>query len=244
MPQHPATPPAAVLFSLDDTLVDDHNAVSHGLRALMERLGHPNFSAARVLWDVQGLLSTGAYLAGRIPQAEKRRQLVRALATQAGHPHISDQHCDELYQRYLDAHRSAWRAFDDVAPALAQLAQHNVRLGVITNGEQARQHDKLAALNLARHFGVVVCADTAGTSKPDPRIFLMACQQLGVAPHQTWYVGDQVYPDALGAVNAGLYPVLCDRHRLLPATDLPTVHSLTELAALPSGASPTGAGLL
>lgn len=243
MPQHPTSSPAAILFSLDDTLVDDHNAVSHGLRSLMERLGHPSFSAARALWDVQGILSTSAYLAGRIPQSEVRRQRLRALATQAGHSHISDQHCDELYQRYLDAHRSAWRAFDDVAPTLNQLAQRNVRLGVVTNGSQDRQHDKLASLNLARHFGVVVCAETAGAAKPDPRVFRLACQQLGVPPHQTWYVGDQVYEDALGALDAGLYPVLCDRHRLVPATDVTTIHSLTELTALASGALPAGARL-
>lgn len=245
MPYHPTTtPPAAILFSVDDTLVDDYNAVSQGVRVLMERLGHPSFSAARVLWDVQGILSTSAYRAGRIPLAEKRRQLVRALATQAGHSHISDQHCDELYQRYLDAHRAAWLTFDDVAPTLTQLAQRNIRLGVITNGDQNRQHDKLSTLNLAHHFGAVVCAEAAGTSKPDPRIFLLACQQLGVAPHQTWYVGDQMYEDAIGALNAGLYPVLCDRHRLLPATEITTIHTLTELSALTTGTRSPGASLL
>ncbi|MEY9212758.1 HAD family hydrolase [Thermobifida halotolerans] len=243
MSQHP-TPPTAVFFSLDDTLVDDQSASSQGLRALMERLGHPSFPAARALWDVQGTLSATAHLTGRLPLVEARRQRVRALATQAGHSHVSDQHCDELYQRYLDVHRSAWRTFDDVAPTLAQLAQRNVRLGVITNGSQNRQHDKLASLNLAHHFGAVVCAETAGAGKPDPRIFHLACQQLGVAPHQAWHVGGQVHADALGARSAGLYPVLCDRHRTLPATDVVTVQSLTELAPMMSGAHPTGAGLL
>ncbi|TDQ50710.1 HAD family hydrolase [Actinorugispora endophytica] len=242
MPQKP-TVPTAVFFDLDDTLLNDHAASSHGLRTLMERLGHPDFDAARTLWDIQTDLSFNAYLTGRLTLAEQRRERVRALATQAGHSHIADQHCDELYQRYLDAHRAAWQAFDDVAPALAHLTAHNIRLGVITNGIQALQHDKLATMNITHHFATVVCSDTAGTGKPDPRIFHLACHQLGVAPDKAWHVGDQIRADALGAANAGLYPVLCDR-RDNPAADITTIRALNELAPLLSEAQGAEAGLL
>lgn len=231
MRPHPPTP-TAIFFDLDDTLINERAASSHGLRALMERLGHPDFPAARALWDIQTELSFSAYIAGRLTLTQQRRERIRALATQAGHPHIADHHCDELYQRYLDAHQTAWQTFDDTTTALTQLAARNIQLGIITNGVQTLQHEKLAATNLTHHFTTIVCADTAGTGKPDPRIFHLACHQLGVPPNQAWHVGDQLRADALGAINAGLHPILCDRHHHAPTTDITTIHTLTELTAL------------
>ena len=61
MPNTPA-PPAAISFDLDDTLIDDVAASSVGLRTVMERVGHPDFGAARALWDAQTEISFGAYL--------------------------------------------------------------------------------------------------------------------------------------------------------------------------------------
>ncbi|RCV48485.1 HAD family hydrolase [Marinitenerispora sediminis] len=246
MPEHTSTP-AVIFFDLDDTLLDEHAASSAGLRTLMERLGHPDFNAARRLWDVQTDISFGNYIAGRLTLTEQRRERVRALATQAGHSWVSEEHCDELFQRYLESHRSAWRSFHDVVPALTQLASAGIGLGVITNGIEALQREKLSTLEITRHFSTIVCADTAGVGKPDPRVFHIACQQLGVAPNQCWHIGDQLRADALGAISAGLRPVLLDRHHRYAGepTDIATIHSLEEVHKLlgPSSTA-AAAGLL
>src|SRR5690606_32896322 len=104
-----ATAPAVIFFDLDDTLLDERAASSAGLRMLMERLGHPDFNAARTLWDVQTEISCGAYLNGRRDSAGQRRERVRALAGQAGHAPVPDQACDALYRQYRDAPRAAGR---------------------------------------------------------------------------------------------------------------------------------------
>ncbi|MFD0802810.1 HAD family hydrolase, partial [Streptomonospora algeriensis] len=224
-----APAPEAIFFDLDDTLLDDRAASSAGLRTIMDRLGHPEFSAARRLWDVQTDISFGAYIAGRLTLEEQRRERIRALAIQAGHSHISDEHCDELYQLYLSAHRSAWAPFRDVAPVLGELARSGLRLGLVTNGIEQLQRDKLAVLDIAAFFPTVVCADTVGAGKPDPRIFRAACQAAGVPPERAWHVGDQLEADALGAISAGLYPVLVDRHESNEGGDVWTVVGLEEL---------------
>ncbi|GAA1765444.1 MULTISPECIES: HAD family hydrolase [Streptomonospora] len=226
-----APAPEAILFDLDDTLLDDRAASSAGLRTIMERLGHPEFSAARRLWDVQTDISFGAYIAGRLSLQEQRRERVRALAIQAGHSHIADEHCDELYQVYLSAHRSAWAPFRDVVPVLGELARGGIRLAVVTNGIEQLQREKLSALDLAGFFPTVACADTAGAGKPDPRIFHAACRSVQVPPERAWHVGDQLHADALGAVAAGLHPVLVDRHERNEAADhdVQTVPGLDDL---------------
>lgn len=238
--------PAAIFFDLDDTLLDDHAASTAGLHTLMERLGHPEFSAARRLWDVQTDISFSAYIAGRLTLQEQRRERIRALATQAGHSYISDQHCDELYQQYLQSHRSAWRPFHDVASTLTGLAATGTRLGIITNGIESLQRDKLATLDITHHFHAIVCADTAGAGKPDPQIFHTACQWIGAAPHHCWHIGDQLRADALGAISAGLRPVLLDRHdRHGTESDVTRIPGLDALAQMLNTTTPaaTAAGL-
>ncbi|WP_159943460.1 MULTISPECIES: HAD family hydrolase [unclassified Nocardiopsis] len=228
MPNTPAAP-TAICFDLDDTLIDDLAASSAGLRAVMERLGHPDFGAARCLWDVQTEISFGAYLRGRLSLDQQRRERIRALAVQAGHADIADQHCDDLYRLYLDAHRSAWQVFPDAVPALNALASAGYRLAVVTNGIESLQHAKLQALELTPYFHAVVCSDTAGAGKPDPRIFHTAAQRLGVDPAACWHVGDQIQADGVGAVAARMHPVMIDRRGHQRFEAVPTITGLDDL---------------
>ncbi|MFI6576011.1 HAD family hydrolase [Nocardiopsis sp. NPDC050513] len=243
MPNIPAAAPTAICFDLDDTLIDDNAASSTGLRAVMDRLGHPDFAAARTLWDVQTEISFGAYLRGGLSLEQQRRQRIRALAVQAGHADIADQHCDELYRLYLDAHRSGWQVFPDTFPALNALASAGYRLAVVTNGVEALQHAKMQALELTPYFHTVVCADSVGAGKPDPRIFEAAAQRLGVDPRACWHVGDQIQSDGVGAVAARMSPVMIDRQgrqRLEGVTTISGLDELLQLVGLPSTAA-TGA---
>ena len=229
MPNTPA-PPTALCFDLDDTLIDDVAASSAGLRTVMERLGHPDFGAARALWDTQTEISFGAYLRGHLSLEEQRRERIRALAVQAGHNNIADQHCDELYHLYLDTHRSAWQVYPDTHSTLAALRQAGYRLAVLTNGIEALQHAKLQAMELTGYFHTVVCADTAGAGKPDPRIFHHTAQRLGVEPGACWHVGDQVQADGVGAIAARMHPVIVDRSGRTPFEGITTI---TDLDSLP-----------
>ena len=46
--------------------------------------------------------------------------------------------------------------------------------------------------------------------KPDPRIFQLALDAMGIAAADAWYVGDMPGIDVVGARAAGLFPVLMD----------------------------------
>ncbi|GAA3765151.1 HAD family hydrolase [Salinactinospora qingdaonensis] len=222
--------PAVIFFDIDNTLLDNDTAQNAGLHTLTERLGHPAPTAASRLWHIQTDLSHTAYINGRLSLTEKRREPIRALATQAGHAHLSDDHCDTLFQHYLDTYRSAWRSFPDVAPTLNHLTSTGITLGIITNGTETIQRDKLDTLDLTRYFRSIVCADTAGAAKPDPAIFHAACHHLGVPPEKCWHVGDQLRTDTLGALAAGLHPILLNRtHHPTDTDDITTITSLDQL---------------
>lgn len=69
-----------------------------------------------------------------------------------------------------------------------------------------------------------------GVAKPDPSIFTMACQHLGVPPGATIFVGDRLKVDAVAACAAGLRGVWLNR---TGRQGLPGVEVIDSLAQLP-----------
>lgn len=49
--------------------------------------------------------------------------------------------------------------------------------------------------------------------KPDPRIYMLACERLEVAPKKCLYVGDGGSQELTGALNVGMHPVLIRNKR-------------------------------
>ena len=80
--------------------------------------------------------------------------------------------------------------------------------------------------------GVIVDSAVVGVAKPDPAIFRIALDALGVAADRSvLHVGDSLRYDVAGALAAGLQPVHMDPHGFCPAPDgHPHVSSLAELA--------------
>ena len=61
---------------------------------------------------------------------------------------------------------------------------------------------------LAPFFDVTVFSCSVGIKKPDPRIYLMATDQLGVDPQDCLYIGDGSSRELTGALQVGMHPVL------------------------------------
>ena len=105
-----------------------------------------------------------------------------------------------VFDRFAEA--DCWRIYDDVLPTLNALAEHRVKLGIISNWD-SRLRPLLARLNLARHFTAIIVSCEVGASKPDPRLFEQAARSLGVMPTELLHVGDSHAVDVLGAERAG-----------------------------------------
>ena len=118
------------------------------------------------------------------------------------------------------------RAFDDAAPALGMLAERGIATAVVSNGDCSLA----AALDGAGlRADVVVDSATAGAAKPDPAIFRIALERLGVAAGDALHVGDGPDTDGAGARAAGIDVVILDRSAQ-PAGG--TIGSLAELGRL------------
>jgi putative hydrolase of the HAD superfamily len=117
--------------------------------------------------------------------------------------------------------------FAEVIPTLDHLARSH-RLAVLSNNSQLP--GEADRLGLDSWFEHILVAEPY--AKPDPRAFHLACDTLGVDPGRTWYVGDSIRADALGAAGAGLNAVWVDRFGD-PWPDRPAaIHRIADLAEL------------
>jgi putative hydrolase of the HAD superfamily len=223
-----------VLFDLDGTLVDHDSAAAEGVGQWLSAMGwaDPGTIAGLVSdWDAIAERHFAAYRARLTTYQGQRRLRLREFL-----PHVgidasgwSDERLDDVFTTYLDAYKSAWRSFPDAGPCLEAL-RLVARVAVLSNGDQEQQEEKISRTGLGRFVDLVLTSDELGVAKPDPQVFELACARLGVPPHTTVYVGDQLEVDALGASAAGLRGIWLNRKgRAVP----PEVEAINDLADLP-----------
>ena len=100
---------------------------------------------------------------------------------------------------------------ENVFEVLEYLKQ-KYKLGIITNGLHILQNSKIIASGLAKYFDDIIISGDVNIHKPDKEIFLMSCNNLGVKPDETVFIGDKLEYDINGAVNAGLKAILYNKH--------------------------------
>jgi putative hydrolase of the HAD superfamily len=104
-------------------------------------------------------------------------------------------------------------------------------LGVISNYE-AWLEDLLSDLGLSDLLPVRVISGVEGVEKPDPAIFRLALDRVGVPAAEVVYVGDVPDFDYEPAAAIGMFPVLIDRRDRHPGFAGARVTDLRELPAL------------
>ena len=122
--------------------------------------------------------------------------------------------------------------YDDVAPALRELAGLGFKLGLITNSHRPldafQEYFELQGL-----IAGAVSSSDHGFMKPHPSIFESALQLLGVDAARSVMVGDSFMHDIAGAQSAGMRGVLVHRSDTpVPERGVPVVRSLLELPAV------------
>jgi FMN phosphatase YigB (HAD superfamily) len=184
----------AVIFDLYETLVTQTGTVVPRGGALGESLGLEATAYRREWKQLRPQILCGM-LTFQQALVEIGRRLGVAIA-------------GDVIQRASDerarANAEVFQKVDSAIVALTRdLQQRGVRLATISNcmAEDAAPWSRSA---LAPQFVSAVFSFAAGCVKPDPRIYLMAIDQLGVSPGDTLYIGDGGDDELAGAGRAGL----------------------------------------
>lgn len=110
------------------------------------------------------------------------------------------------------------------------LATMNLKLACVSNSDgRAEQH--LERYDLRRGLAFVLDSHIVGIEKPDPRIFDLALEKLGVWPNRALYVGDIRSVDEHGSRSAGMQFVLLDPYGTYARRDTASITGIEKLPA-------------
>ncbi|MYS33611.1 HAD-IA family hydrolase [Streptomyces sp. SID4920] len=190
----------AALFDLDSTLTDHAGAFDAWAREFCVSTGVPLSSLRRA----------------ETCHAGARHAFFAELKADFGlRQSIASLHAD--YRR-RSAELVPYRP--DVCAAMQQLVTGGWQLGVVTNGAPDAQRLKLQVACLTDYFSSVVISGEYGIRKPDPALFQVALDELGVAdPARSVVTGDCLVSDIGGGARAGLRTVWIADGRTRSAPD-------------------------
>ncbi|MGW5050480.1 HAD family hydrolase [Actinokineospora sp. NPDC004072] len=116
---------------------------------------------------------------------------------------------EQVYAKMLDP--ASWRPYPDTAAAVAAVRAAGLPVGVLSNIAWDIE-PTLRAHGI--EVDAYVLSYVEGVVKPDPKIFEIACERIGVAPAETLMIGDSAEADggatALGCRFARVAPVSTD----------------------------------
>jgi putative hydrolase of the HAD superfamily len=196
----------AVLFDIDDTLYST---------TAFAREARRNAVAAMIAHGLD------------LPEEEAFRELSEVVSEFSSN---YDAHLDRLLDRVGPArwggrnpavliaagvvayHRTkeqALRPLPDAVALLRSLHRAKVRAGVLSTGLRVKQAEKLVRLGVLPWLdpSAVFFSDQMGVSKPNPKIFVKACEAIGLEPSRVLYVGDRPETDVAPARSVGLRTV-------------------------------------
>ncbi len=178
-----------VLFDLDGTLVDS----AADLLAAMNRLRADEHLPPLPMDGFRQVVSKGgrAMLRAAYPELDEHEREAR-LPVFLGY-----------YAERLAEHSTP---FDGIERVLAAIEASGARWGIVTNKALYLAREVVAGMGWARRCALLVGGDSLPVKKPAPDQLLHACRELGVAPADGVYVGDDER-DIVAARAAGMKSV-------------------------------------
>jgi 2-haloalkanoic acid dehalogenase type II len=228
--------PRALLFDLDDTLLETYPAHSAALNLSCERAAelHPGWTPEqlreafhRVYRVLEAQMEAGTlhFSSNLTCRTRTWEETLRSCGLP---PDVGE----ELARVYLDERRKRYRLYEDVPAVLESLADRYA-LVLVTNGLGDLQREKIEAVRLERWFRRLAISGEVGSWKPDPGIFRRALELAGVEPHEAVMVGDSLERDVRGARSLGIRTVWVRRYPHLQVLDaLQPDHTAEDLRSL------------
>ncbi|MDD1654839.1 MAG: HAD family hydrolase [Methanomicrobiales archaeon] len=219
--------PSAILFDLDNTLVDLVHAKREACRAIVRRVG---------TGDADVLFS---YFLREAHGFEDPRNILDFLSD---HGVLSPETGEESVRIYDEVKIRCTRAYEGVPRLLERLTGDGIPLAIVTDANRENAEKRMGKVGISGFFACLVTPESTGTWKPSPEPFLHALREMGVRADQGLAVGDSPRRDIAPARAIGLttvYAAYGDRFAGTRGEETPahhTIHRPLELLHLIAGA--------
>jgi 2-haloacid dehalogenase len=217
-----------ILFDADETLFDFTQSEIIAFQQTMEPyVGRHSLEKvfdrykklSRKLWArvEKGKVNNG-YL-----KVERFRRLKRLFKMKYDPQQVSGDYLDTLANQSI------------LLPGALELCRDlhkNYRLGILTNGIEKVQRQRLAESPIKSYIDFMVVSEECGFAKPDPRIFKYALEKAGHTDVKSvLMVGDRLEADIAGAEASGIDSCWYNISKRAPGEHTPSfeIHSLEEL---------------
>ncbi|MDF2510919.1 MAG: family hydrolase [Herbinix sp.] len=186
----------AIIFDMDNTLIDRRKAFLRLCDYLIETYGtdYPYEVTKEELIEYMIEIDADGYggLQNVIPKLSKIWKL----------PHSVEEFIEERNKIF----GQLTVLYPETLEVLETLKK-KYKIGMITNGYSSVQREKINTVNIGHYFEDIIVSGEEEFEKPDSRIFLKACKNLGVNAEEAVYVGDYYPNDIIGALGANLKPI-------------------------------------
>lgn len=165
----------AVLFDLDGTLIDTAADFVRIIQQMCSEKGCEIVDAALIRTQV----------------SEGARAMVKLVYPELA---VDDPVFLAHRQNFLDTYGADIAVdtdlFAGMYPLLADLENHDIPWGIVTNKPRWLSEALLEALHLTERCAVLVCPEDVKKTKPNPEPMYLAAKHLNIEPKQIIYVGD------------------------------------------------------
>lgn len=181
----------AVIFDMDGVIFDSETIVMDCWRELSKRYGFSDFE--QVYEKCIGV------------NTNKSREIFKAAYGQ-----------DFPYDFYRGESSKLFREKSDngllpikkgAVSLLEFLKNNNYLIGLASSTREEVVHKELKAASLFQYFDSITCGDQVKNSKPDPEIYLKACDSLNLNPAETYAIEDS-FNGIISAYSAGMITIM------------------------------------
>ncbi|HDR7719256.1 HAD-IA family hydrolase [Bacillus albus] len=220
----------AMLFDLDDTLLDRDKAVDNFFLLVLEKCYE----------DVSDTVKNT--MLQKFKEYDKREYGISDKTI------VLDSLFDEFAPKYRLPHNYIQDFWNENFPKCFSIDQNTIhflnqikkqfKVGVITNGSTQRQKAKIFNTNLNKYFETIIISEEVGFSKPDKRIFELALNKLNVQPENTLFIGDDLEKDIAGPQNVNIKGVWFNPQKIKNTTQIQPYAEINTLDSLLSYVTP------
>jgi len=187
---------SGVLFDLDQTLIDFLKMKRYSCKAAIDAMIKSGLvikkkKAERILFELYDRHGIEDPLIFQRFLAKVNRKIDYPLLAKA-------------IAAYRKAQRTVLQPYPNARQTLSKLKRKGIKLGVVSDASRIKAHVRLAEMDLADFFEVIIALEDTGKTKPHPAPFRKAIQKLRIPAEKILFVGDNPHRDIAGAKAVGM----------------------------------------